>query len=259
MADLFEVRGSVDPAAPLAERMRPDNLDDYVGQEHLVGEGKLLRRLWEEGRVVSLLLWGPPGTGKTTLARLLVNSAQADFVSFSAVLSGVKEVRDVVAQARDSWKYAQRKTVLFVDEIHRFNKAQQDAFLPHVESGLITLIGATTENPSFEVIPALVSRMRVLVLYALTEEDLTELMNRALNDSEKGLGASRAELTDDAKSFLVRTSHGDARSLLNGLELAVTITAPEDGRRMVGLEEVREAVQKKAVCGTTRTARNITT
>jgi putative ATPase len=247
MADLFEVRGSVDPAAPLAERMRPDNLDDYVGQEHLVGEGKLLRRLWEEGRVVSLLLWGPPGTGKTTLARLLVNSAQADFVSFSAVLSGVKEVRDVVAQARDSWKYAQRKTVLFVDEIHRFNKAQQDAFLPHVESGLITLIGATTENPSFEVIPALVSRMRVLVLYALTEEDLTELMNRALNDSEKGLGASRAELTDDAKSFLVRTSHGDARSLLNGLELAVTITAPEDGRRMVGLEEVQEAVQKKAL------------
>ena len=237
----------MDPAAPLAERMRPQNLDEYVGQRHLVGEGKLLRRLWEEGRVVSLLLWGPPGTGKTTLARLLVSSAQADFVSFSAVLSGVKEVRDVMAQARENWKYAQRKTVLFVDEIHRFNKAQQDAFLPHVESGLITLIGATTENPSFEVIPALVSRMRVLVLNALTEDDLIELTHRALKDNERGLAGSRAELSDEAESFLVRSSHGDARSLLNGLELAVTITTPQDGRRLVGLTEVQEAVQKKAV------------
>jgi putative ATPase len=247
MTDLFPSDSSLNPAAPLADRMRPRVLDDFVGQTHLIGPGRLLRRLVEEGALASLLLWGPPGTGKTTLAHLLVDSAAAEFVFFSAVLSGVKEVREVVVAARESWKYSRRKTVLFVDEIHRFNKAQQDAFLPHVESGLITLIGATTENPSFEIIPALLSRMRVLVLNSLTREDLNILVDRALADAERGLGASGAELTPEARDFLLRVADGDGRALLGALEVAVTITPPQGGRRLVGLGEMEEAVQKRSL------------
>lgn len=247
MSDLFSREEAVNFEAPLAERMRPRSLGEYIGQKHLIGPNKVLGRLVEQGQVASLLFWGPPGSGKTTLAKLLVGSAEAEFVSFSAVMSGVKELREVVAAAKESRKYSRRKTVLFIDEIHRFNKAQQDGFLPHVESGLITLIGATTENPSFEVIPALLSRMRVLVLQPLSIEELGVLADRALSDTERGLGAIGAELDQEARRFLLNISDGDARTLLNGLELAVTISRPEGGRRLVRTTDVEEALQRKSL------------
>ena len=175
-------------SAPLAERMRPQNLSEYIGQPHLLAEGCLLRRAIEEDKLFSMIFWGPPGSGKTTLARILANETKSKFVSFSAVLSGVKEIRAVIDEARELWERKKKKMILFVDEIHRFNKAQQDAFLPHVESGLITLIGATTENPSFEVIAPLLSRTRVLVLKPFSEEELVDIVEHALKDKQKGLG-----------------------------------------------------------------------
>ncbi|MDR2459649.1 MAG: replication-associated recombination protein A [Deltaproteobacteria bacterium] len=233
--------------APLAQRLRPRNLDEFIGQKHLLGKGKLLRLLYERGQVASLILWGPPGVGKTSLARLLTQKAQADYVEFSAVLSGIKDVREVVKDAMKSRKVSSRPTVLFVDEIHRFNKAQQDAFLPHVESGLITLIGATTENPSFEIIPALLSRARVLVLEPLTKEDLNELIELALSDSERGLGGLGLTIGPKAREFLIMSSGGDARSLYNALELTSALAGPDEtGQREVTVEIISEAVQKKA-------------
>ncbi|MDR1081927.1 MAG: replication-associated recombination protein A [Deltaproteobacteria bacterium] len=209
--------------APLAQRLRPRTLDEYAGQKHLLGEGKLLRLLYGSGKVASLILWGPPGTGKTSLARLLTRNADASYVEFSAVLSGIRDVREVVTAARHTRQLAGRPTVLFVDEIHRFNKAQQDAFLPHVESGLITLIGATTENPSFEIIPALISRARVLVLEPLGRADLEGIIDLALSDSERGLGKLGLALEPRARDFLIMSSGGDARSLLNALELSAEL------------------------------------
>jgi putative ATPase len=232
---------------PLAQRLRPRNLDEYIGQKHLLGPGKLLRLLYERGQVASLILWGPPGVGKTSLARILTQKANADYVEFSAVLSGIKDVREVVDKARKAKLTLNRPTVLFVDEIHRFNKAQQDGFLPHVESGLITLIGATTENPSFEIIPALVSRTRVLVLEPLTRQDLESLAAMALTDRERGLGLLEAELDPKALDFLIMSSGGDARSLLNALELATGLLRPDSqGRRVITVETVEESVQRKA-------------
>ena len=232
---------------PLAQRLRPRNLDEFFGQSHLLGPDKLVRLLYDSRRVASLILWGPPGVGKTSLARLLIKNAEAERVEFSAVLSGIKDVREVVDKARKFRQGFGRATVLFVDEIHRFNKAQQDAFLPHVESGLITLIGATTENPSFEIIAALLSRTRVLVLEPLTRKEQEDIINLALTDSERGLGALSASILPDAMDLLIMSSGGDARSLLNALELSASLVkANADGTRTITVGVVEESVQRKA-------------
>jgi putative ATPase len=228
--------------APLAERMRPRNLAEFVGQQHLVGEGRVLRRLIEgAGSLPSLILWGAPGTGKTTLARLLAEKSNAEFVALSAVFSGVKEARAAIAEARENRKQGER-TVLFIDEIHRFNKAQQDALLPAVEDGTVTLIGATTENPSFEVTGALLSRTRVLVLNPLTDADVETILRRALEDEERGMAALKPLVPDEAILRLAHSAHGDARVALAALEAAIESTEPEkDGTRRVTLETFFEA------------------
>ena len=238
-----EEPASATVAAPLAERMRPRNLAEFVGQQHLVGEGRVLRRLIEgAGALPSLILWGAPGTGKTTLARLLAEKSGARFVPLSAVFPGVKEARAAISEARETRRRGLR-TVLFIDEIHRFNKAQQDALLPAVEDGTVTLIGATTENPSFEVTGALLSRSRVLVLNPLTEEDAETILRRALEDEERGLGALRPIVSDELLARLARSASGDARVGLAALEAAVEATAPgEDGARRVTNETLVEAL-----------------
>jgi putative ATPase len=251
--DLFDSlptpdRGRPAAPAPLADRMRPRTLDEVVGQSHLIGPGKVLRRSLEEGNLHSMILWGPPGTGKTTLALLLAQVAGARFVTFSAVLSGVKEIRQVMAEAGADRARRGRRTILFVDEIHRFNKAQQDAFLPHVERGDLVLVGATTENPSFEVNAALLSRCRVYVLQPLGEDDLVGILERALADPERGLGSAGVAADADALRLITRLAGGDARNALNILELAVNLeaTRPGAGRRLTE-GAIREAVQKKAL------------
>ena len=224
---------SVPADAPLAERMRPRTLAEYVGQRHLMGPGRLLGRLLQGGRLPSLILWGPPGSGKTTLARLLAETIETRFVSLSAVLSGVKDLREAIADAR-TVRARGKRTLLFIDEIHRFNKAQQDALLHAVEDGTVTLIGATTENPSFEVISALLSRARVVTLEALTVEDIAGLVRRALDDSERGLANLRPELTDALIERLATSAGGDARVALGALEESVLSTEPDaEGRRVV--------------------------
>lgn len=234
--DLFHIESSQKHTPfPLADRMRPVDLDTLVGQDHLLGPGKLLRSAIEKDKLFSMILWGPPGTGKTTLAKIIGAKKTNHFVSFSAVLSGVKDIKKVIEEAQRQERYHQRKTILFVDELHRFNKAQQDAFLPHVEKGLIILIGATTENPSFEINSALLSRCKVFVLKKLSISDLKGVLTRALTDREKGLGNESVEIEETIIDMISQGAHGDARVAMNHLELLVQ-ACPQDSRGIKVIE-----------------------
>ncbi|MFH1680098.1 MAG: replication-associated recombination protein A [Candidatus Eisenbacteria bacterium] len=235
------------PRSPLADRLRPRTLEEFVGQKHLLGPGRVLERIIRSGEPISLILWGPPGTGKTTLGRLLASYAGACFIEFSAVLSGVKEIREAVVRARRERSAAGRRTILFVDEIHRFNKAQQDAFLPHVESGAIALVGATTENPSFEVNAALLSRTRVFTLEPLADEEIASILEAALADRERGLGVD-AILGDAERDWIIRFAEGDARRALSLLELGVQMGGAEEGKPLLlTMETLERAAQRKSL------------
>jgi len=234
--------------APLAERVRPRTFAEFVGQEALLAPGKPLREAIERDLLQSIILWGPPGTGKTTLARIIADMTRARFVSFSAALAGIKEIREVMSEAERLRRTTGRRTIVFIDEIHRFNKAQQDAFLPRVEAGDIVLIGATTENPSFEVNAALLSRSKVFVLHALTTAEVEGLLRRALADNERGLGAERVSVDEEALHAMAMYANGDARSALNLLELSVAAAPAADGeRRRVDVARVEQAIQRRAL------------
>jgi putative ATPase len=231
--------------APLAARMRPQTLEQIVGQEHVLGPGKTLRKSIEADRVPSLVLWGPPGSGKTTLARVIANTTNAFFAPVSAVSAGVADLRRIVKEAAERYADNRQRAILFIDEIHRFNKSQQDAILPYVEEGTVTLIGATTENPSFEVNSALLSRSRVIVLQALKSADLSKIIDSALA-AENGLGPLNVDLSEEGRTHLLQISDGDARAMLNTLELAAVSTQPDgDGKRRIDLDAVEDAAQKR--------------
>ncbi len=234
--------------APIADRLRPTSLLEFLGQEHLLGKGKPLRNAIERDQLSSMIFWGPPGSGKTTLARIIASTTNSHFIAFSAVLSGVKEIREVIKEAEGQRFFHHRRTILFVDEIHRFNKAQQDAFLPHVESGLIILIGATTENPSFEVISPLLSRTRVFTLHPLKRDQLLVILNRALKDGERGLGKFPVQLEPDILEHIADMADGDARIALNALEMAVMTTPPESNHvRRITVKTLEAVMQRKAL------------
>jgi len=249
--DLFDhaMQERMKTEAPLAARMRPRTLDEFIGQEEIIGEGRLLRRAIKADRLFSsIILCGPPGSGKTTLARLIANYSQSDFMTISAVMAGKSELRKVIHQATEKRRLHNKRTILFVDEVHRWNRAQQDALLPSIESGLIILIGATTQNPYFDVIPALVSRSRIFNLKPLTAKQLAEIFDQALKDDERGYGRRAVAVSSQAKQHLVQMANGDARSLLNALELAVESTLPaEDGTISIDLQTAQDSIQRRAI------------
>jgi len=235
-------------SAPLADRIRPEKLEDFLGQEKIIGPGKPLRQAIEKDELQSIILWGPPGSGKTTLARIIAKITKTHFVPFSAAVSGVPALRKIIKEAQDRRRYYNQKTILFVDEIHRFNKAQQDAFLPYVEDGTIVLIGATTENPSFEVISPLLSRSTVYILEPLSPEDLKNILEKALPDKEKGLGKYKVRSEPKVLDFIIELAYGDARIALNILEFAVITTKPDtQGIRNITLKIIEEVVQKRCL------------
>lgn len=251
MTDLFDhaMQERMKSEAPLAARMRPRTLEEYIGQEHIVGEGKLLQRAIKADKLFSsIILWGPPGTGKTTLAQVIANSTKSHFVTISAILAGKADLRIVIDEALERRRLHSERTILFVDEVHRWNKAQQDALLPHVENGTFTLIGATTENPYFEVIKALISRSRVFQLRNLNQTETGTLLDRALSDKERGYGDKKIRFDEDARNHLIDVASGDARNALNALELAVESTAPDiDGVIRITLDVAQESIQRRAV------------
>ena len=248
--DMFEHHAEKlkEKEAPLAARMRPTELHEFVGQEHLIGKGRVLRKAIETGQLPSIIFWGPPGSGKTTLAYIIANSTDSQFSPISAVSAGVADLRRIIEDAKERRRMYQHKTIMFIDEIHRFNKAQQDAVLPFVEDGTITLIGATTENPSFEVISPLLSRCRVFTLNPLTEDEIRIIIARALRDSLRGLGGFNVKLADDALSHLINMSNNDARIALNALEMATLTTPPDaDKKRRISLATIEDAIQHRAL------------
>ncbi|MDQ0339537.1 putative ATPase [Caldalkalibacillus uzonensis] len=247
--DLFDFLHKQHPLSePLASRMRPRTLDDIVGQEHIIGQGKLLRRAIEADRLTPMIFYGPPGTGKTTLAKVIANTTKSHFEQVNAVTSGVAEVRKLISEAKDRLKMHQIRTVLFIDEIHHFNKSQQDALLPFIEEGTIILIGATTENPMFEINGALLSRSRIFRLYPLEDQHIREIIRRALSDRERGLGEQNVTLTPEALDHIVNVANGDARNALNAVELAALTTPPDQqGRIVIDLEVAQESIQQRMV------------
>jgi len=248
--DLFEHsrKEQIKKEAPLAHRLRPRSFDEFVGQAHIVGQGRMLRRMVEADKLTSIILWGPAGTGKTALANVIAERTESHFETLNAVLAGVKDLREVIGAAEERRALYGRRTVLFVDEIHRWNKAQQDALLPYVEQGTVILVGATTENPTFEIIRPLLSRSTVFELEPLTREDLQQILTNALKDEDRGYGGSKITITDDAMEHITRIASGDARNALNALELAVLTTQPgSDGTITIDIDVAQESIQRRKV------------